>query len=72
MSGLESEFPGKVIARNVDATTPESKQAIRDLGFKNHGIVIRTSTGQVVWKQADHEVKLDDVRVQLRASLPGT
>ena len=62
MSGLEQEFPGKVKAQNVDATTPESKKIVQELGFKSHGLVIRSADGKVLWKQPDHDVKMDDVR----------
>jgi len=62
VSGLEQEFPGKVKALNVDATTPESKKIVQELGFKSHGLVIRSSDGKVLWKQADHDVQMDDVR----------
>ena len=65
------EFPGKVKAENVDATTPEAATAIKELGFKNHGLVIRAQDGRVLWKQADHQVKIDDVRAALRKRLGG-
>jgi hypothetical protein len=66
VSGFETEFPGKVKAQNVDATTPESAAAIKSLGFKNHGLVIRSSTGKVLWKQADHTVKVEEVRAAIQ------
>ena len=66
MSGFETEFPGKVKAQNVDATTPESVAAIKSLGFKNHGLVIRSSKGDVLWKQADHTVKVEEVRAAIQ------
>ena len=62
MSGLEKEFPGKVKAQNVDATTPENKKIVQELGFKSHGLVIRSSDGKVLWKQPDHDVNMDDAR----------
>jgi hypothetical protein len=62
VSGLEQEFPGKVTAHNVDATTPQAREAIRDLGFKSHGIVIRTADGKVLWKQPDHSVQMESVK----------
>jgi hypothetical protein len=65
VSGLEKEFPGRVVARNVDATTPESRKAVKDLGFGNHGLVIRSRDGKVLWKQPDHDVNMDDVRAEL-------
>ena len=62
MSGLEQEFPGKVKAQNLDAKTPENQKVVKELGFKTHGLVIRSSDGKVLWKQADHEVDMDEVR----------
>lgn len=69
MSGLEQEFPGRVRARNLDATTPENKKIVRDLGFENHGLVIRSADGKVLWKQPDHEVNMEDVRKEVRTLL---
>ena len=69
MSGLEQEFPGRVRGFNVDATTPEGMSACAELGFKSHGIVIRSSSGEVLWTQPDHDVTMDDVRAQLRGLL---
>ena len=66
VSGLEQEFPGKVTAVNADAMTPEAKEAVKALGFKNHGLVIRSAAGEVLWKQPDHEVNIEDVREALR------
>lgn len=62
MSGLEQEFGTKVRAFNVDATTPDSKATVQQLGFRNHGLVVRDPSGQVLWKQADHEVDVEQVR----------
>jgi hypothetical protein len=66
VSGLETDFPGKVKAQNVDATTPESVAAMKGLGFNNHGLVIRSSKGKVLWKEADHTVKMEDVRAAIQ------
>lgn len=65
VSGLDTEFPGKVKAQNVDATTPESRRVVQDLGFKNHGLVIRSPDGTPLWRQADHDVAIEDVRAEL-------
>lgn len=62
MSGLEKQFEGQVIAENLDATTPENKRIIKELGFTNHGLVIRSPQGEVLFKQADHSVDMDSVR----------
>ncbi len=66
VSGLESEFPGKVIGRNVDAATQEGKDAVKELGFKNHGLVIRDEAGKALWKQPDHLVNMEAVRKALK------
>ena len=62
MSGLEQDFPGKVKAQNLDATTPENKKIVKDLGFNSHGLVIRSADGKTLWKQPDHDVVMEDVR----------
>lgn len=69
MSGLEQDFPGKVTAHNVDATDPGARSAIKDLGFRSHGLVVRSADGAVVWTQADHSVRIEDVRGALRRIL---
>ncbi|HYV86788.1 MAG TPA: hypothetical protein VFB49_12820 [Patescibacteria group bacterium] len=69
MSGLEKEFPGKVKAQNLDATTDASRKAIKELGFKNHGLVVRSADGAVLHKQADHTVDMDQVREAIRGFL---
>lgn len=66
VSGLEKEYEGRVKGRNVDATTPESKKTIQSLGFGSHGLVIRSADGKALWKQADHDVKMDEVRKALK------
>lgn len=71
VSGLEQEFSGRVEAHNVDATTEESRRVVRDLGFKNHGLVIRSADGKVLWRQADHDVAMEDVRAELRRLMKG-
>ena len=65
VSGLELEFPGKVTGRNVDATTPDARMAVQELGFRSHGLVIRSADGKVLWKQPDHGVRVEDVRAEL-------
>ena len=65
MSGFDKEFAGRVVGKNVDATTPASQKIVRELGFQTHGLVIRSAQGSVLWKQADHDVKIDEVRAEL-------
>jgi hypothetical protein len=65
VSGLEQEYPGRVRGQNLDATTPDNKKVVKDLGFENHGLVIRSAEGKVLWKEPDHQVKIEDVRREL-------
>ena len=61
VSGLEQAFPGKVTAHNVDASTQEAKKDVQDLGFISHGLVIRSTDGQTLFKQPDHKVEMEGV-----------
>jgi hypothetical protein len=69
VSGLEQTYPGKVTARNVDVTTPGARVEIDKLGFKSHGLVIRSTDGETLWKQADHTVSIIDVNEALQQIL---
>ena len=69
VSGLKNEFPGKVTPHNIDATLPEARESIKALGFKSHGLVIRATDGTVLWKQADHTVRMESVREALHQIL---
>lgn len=69
MSGLEREFPGKVTARNVDATEADARADIQSLGFKSHGLVVRSGDGTVLFKQPDHKVEIGGVQQALRQIL---
>jgi len=65
VSGLEQEYKGKARGQNLDATTQENQKIVKDLGFETHGLVVRSADGKVLWKQPDHEVKMEDVRREL-------
>jgi hypothetical protein len=69
VSGLEQAFPGKVSAGNVDASTPEARKAIKDLGFRSHGLVVRAKDGRVLLKQPDHTANVEAVKRALEAML---
>jgi len=66
VSGLEREFPGRVKARNLDATTPENRRIVKGLGFQSHGLVIRSAEGKTLYKQPDHDVSMTTVRIAIR------
>jgi len=65
VSGFGEEFEGKVEAQNLDATKPEAVKRVKSLGFKNHGLVITDAEGKVLFKQPDHQVKVEEVRAEL-------
>jgi hypothetical protein len=69
VSGLEKEFSRRIETHYVEAETPEHRELIAELGFRSHGLVIRSPEGQVLWKQADHEVNVEDAREALRELL---
>ena len=69
VSDLEKEFPGDVKAVNLNAREEESQKVIKEQGFQTHGLIIRYANDEVVWKQADHKVKMDDVRAEIRKLL---
>lgn len=72
MSGLEKEFPGEVKAENLSARDAESQKVIKAAGFQTHGLIIRDANDEIVWKQADHTVKMDEVRAAIRKLLKPT
>jgi hypothetical protein len=69
VSGLEQDFPGKVKAENVDASGEEARKAIKELGFKNHGLVVRDAKGKVLHKEPDHTVDMDAVEKAIQEIL---
>lgn len=71
VSELEREFPGRLVAHNVDATTPDAVRVVGELGFRNHGLVIRSADGKTLWKQPDHQVDMDAVRGAVRELVNG-
>ena len=64
VSALEEEFKNRVRPRTVDAS--DDPQAIAQLGFESHGLVIRDGDGKVLFKQRDHTVKMGEVRQTIR------
>ncbi len=62
MSELGEKHQDKIKVENLDATTAEYKGLQAGLGFKSHGLLIRDEAGKIVFKQADHTVKEDEVK----------
>jgi hypothetical protein len=66
VSGLEEEFAGRVVTRNITYETDEAKEIVKELGFKSHGLIVRNESGELLFKQADHDVKIEQVRDKLK------
>lgn len=66
VAALEKDFPGKVRTESLDVASPDAAKMVQMLGFKDHGLVIRSHRGAVLYKDAGHEIKLDAVRQQIR------
>jgi hypothetical protein len=69
VASLEQEFPGKVTVESLDASSPEAAEMTKRLGFKEHGLVIRSHRGAVLYKATDHKLQMDEVREQLKTQL---
>lgn len=66
---LEQEFPGKITVESLDANSPEAAEMTERLGFKEHGLLIRSHRGAVLYKATDHKLEMDEVREQLKTHL---
>jgi hypothetical protein len=66
VTALEQDFPGKVSVEHLDVKAPESARMASMLGFKDQGLVIRSRRGAVLWKASSHNLKMDEVREQIK------
>lgn len=69
VASLEQEFQGKVTVESLDANSPEAAEMTKRLGFKEHGLVIRSARGAVLYKATDHKLDVNDVREQLKQQI---
>ena len=67
---LERDLHGQVVVHNRDASEPEARDEVASLGFETHGLVVRSARGRVLWKQGDHQIRLEDLRPALEKLLP--
>ena len=65
VTGLDQDFPGQVTAQNLNCQTQPAKEEIAKLGFATHGIAIHDAQGKLLFSQADHTVKMDEVRTEI-------
>jgi hypothetical protein len=52
----------------VEHLAPGAPEQVHALGFESHGLVIRRGD-RVVFRAADHRVRIEDVRAALRPEL---
>ncbi|MGZ5958350.1 MAG: hypothetical protein ACXWLI_08050 [Myxococcaceae bacterium] len=68
MSGLPAEFGSRVTVRTEEHLAPGVPEQVRAQGFESHGLIIRRGD-RVLFKEADHRVRIEDVRAALRREL---
>ncbi|MES1244213.1 MAG: hypothetical protein ABUT39_21590 [Acidobacteriota bacterium] len=66
VASLEKDFPGQVSVEHLDAKAPDSVKTVSMLGFRDQGLVIRSRRGAVLWKASSHNLKMDEVREQIK------
>lgn len=62
MSELGNQHQDQIRVEHLDATTAENQTLQSGFGFKSHGLLIRDKSGKIVFKQADHTVKEEEVK----------
>lgn len=62
MSELEKEHAEQLKVAQLDATIVENEAKQPSYGFRSHGLVIHDNKGEVVFKQADHNVVAAEVK----------
>ena len=66
LKALETEFPGRVVVRSIDASTPDAKKDIARLGWASHGLVVRDHRGIMLFKQSGDDFSIEEIRSTLR------
>jgi hypothetical protein len=65
VSSLPAEFGNQISVRQVSHLEPEAKQVVRELGWANHGLVIREN-GKIMYSASDHRANGFDALVALK------
>ncbi len=61
MRELGKKHKGHLVVVDEDATNEVNQPKQEGYGFQSHGLIIQNQAGEVVFKQADHGVKIDEV-----------
>jgi hypothetical protein len=70
LRALETEFPGKVVVKIIDASTPEAKKDVTRLGWPSHGVLVRDYRGIMLFRQSGDDFEIDEIRSTLRQVAP--
>jgi hypothetical protein len=68
VSSFPAELQGRVAVRTVSHLTPEAKRVVQQMGWSNHGLVIRRD-GEVLYSARDHRANAYDALVALKTAL---
>jgi len=69
VAALEREFPGRVVARSIDAASPEAQRDLEHLDIGTSGIAVRNSSSSLVFKQGESILSMPAVRTAVRGAL---
>ena len=72
MNGLDEEYGDTLTCEIRDATSPESKEQIKQYGFITHGMVFFDAEGTVAKKLDGHLVKEPAIRAALKEVMGGS
>jgi hypothetical protein len=66
LKALEGEFPGRVVVKTIDATSPDAKRDLTRLGFPSHGLVVRDARGVMLFKSSGDDFDIEEIRSTVR------
>jgi hypothetical protein len=69
VAALEKEFPGKVVTRSIDASTPDAQRDLTKLEIGTSGIAVRSSNSVMIFKQGGSSLDMKAVREAIRGAL---
>lgn len=71
MNGLDTEYEQSLTCEVLDATTPDNKAKIQELGFKTHGMVFYDDEGTLLKKMDGHLMQEPKIRQAVKEVLGG-
>ncbi len=65
---MPDQYPGELSVHTIEHLEPGAAQAVKALGFRSHGLVIRVGD-EIVFRQPDHRVDIEEARAALKRIL---